>query len=455
MELLDPEAFMPEKIGAVHEGTIGWFWPGQVKPRSWKKEPERGYLKLADDNRLQLVLLDESDSFKDRHGSSALPRIITGATESGGVLLLDIVGRGSTRSFGGASASVLRYRARSLIVGVDIKEIRSANVHSIATHYFGISSWLGLSAVVENWQNHNGSNRLKSFTITADVQPEQSVMISGGRELVISAHWEVGGPEDRRTVLSPVSIACQSKSPKHLAYLRYPLLRIQDLISLAYDGFVAADDGRAVPHIDNELLLSTPSYWDSLLMATSNGDAVKDRDLPYFHCADIGGLAGLARWTSLCYRHLRAVRPIVERYRQGKASPPLRLMEVAAGIEYWVAAHRPSTQWARRMCPRRGHRCGYAWTLATHVGSPFAEWIGDVDTWAQEFWSTYNKLKHEPGYDVDERKCSLLAESALLLLAAALLNRVATNKTPSKRIFQGSAHRTWQLREALQKVLGT
>lgn len=447
---------MNDKIESIQRGTIGWFWTGYKRLPSLKRSPDQGYVRLGNDNRIHLTLLNETDikSLAENVTDPEIPRIVLGATEHGGLILLDLRGYRSELRYGGSSASVMHYYGQSIVAGVNLRKIRSNRLKSISAHFFGTSHWFDVRPVDEKLSLHPNSNLIKSYSISVDHDPGQTETISEGREIVIARTWLTTGPADRRTVHAPISISCRSRSPKDLFHLRRPLLYIQDLISLAYGGLVVADGGRAEPDSIEEHS-SMPRFWDGLLMsATPNAALAKDTGFPLFHCSDIGGLSGLRRWIKLYDSHARAVHPVVGHYRTGHVFPPLRLLEVASGIEYWVAIHRRSTKWAHTICSKckKGNRlCGYAWTLASHVGQDFGDWVGDPHRWACEFWSTYNRLKHEPSYSIDPYEVSLLAESGSLLLAAALLNRISRSKTPSKLIF--TRGRYWALRGELREML--
>jgi hypothetical protein len=161
---------MADNVKLVHDGTIGFFWPGASRARSLRRAPERGYVRRGDDGMLHLAVLDESNLWHtevDPH----LPSLITGMTEAGGIVLLDIAGAGRTTRFGGSAASAKRYRARTLVAGVDVDRIRSGRVGSMSAHFFGISSWFGLTTVEEGQEFHPESDLLKSYTITVDSSP--------------------------------------------------------------------------------------------------------------------------------------------------------------------------------------------------------------------------------------------------------------------------------------------
>ncbi|MFI2666768.1 hypothetical protein [Micromonospora carbonacea] len=441
-----------EKVAAVLGGSIGWFWPADIKPRDISEDPERGYLRLLPTNLVELTSLDENP-FEDRN-SSALrrPRLITGATENGGVLILNITGRGTKTTIGGSTASVRSYRAQSVLVGLAIDRVRSEKLTSISAHFFGLSSWLGVSAVSEK-RHISERSRIKAFEVRVESPPEQVVKIGGGREVAISAYWNATGSEDRRTIFAPGQIECRSARPKTLRELREPILRIQDLMSWCFDGFIRSESGLAEPDLSEEPD-AFPKLWDKHLMTVPGAVAeARNKDFPILRLSDIGGIRALGRWLNLCDKHLRAVRPLIEPFRQGKASPPLRMLEVASAMEYWVATHKRTTQWAKVKCRLPKHNgCGYAWTLANHVGGTFSQWVGDRDAWAHSFWETYNKLKHEPGYVVDEYKLNVLADTGALLLAADVLSRVAGNKAPARSLFADTSH-TWQLQRQVQQLL--
>jgi hypothetical protein len=443
-------------LDSILSGTIGHFWPGVERPRSVRRQPERGYLQRAARDEIELTSLDDNGSALavETHRGRQLPKLVTGATEHGGVLLLEIFGHGSQSRFGGSSASVRHLRARAIVADVSIGQVRSSRLFSVSGHFYGASDWFGVTTSTEK-TSFNKKGRLDSYSIHVQAGAAQALTISLGRELVVAPHWSTSGSRDRRTVLAPIEVTCRSSRPKTLWQLCEPILRIQDLISYCFDGFFVADSALAVPDVANaQDLPRRPNLWYSQLMEVPQRvDPPKGKGFPRLRLTELGGFAALRRWLTLCSKHLRAVRPLIEPYRLGKASPPLRMIEVAAAMEYWVAAHKRTSQWAKAKCSRPRHNgCGYAWTLANYVGKPFADWVGDVDKWTHVFWETYNKLKHAPGYSPDDVDLWLLAESGELLLAACLLDRVALTKVPTRSIF-GEAHHTWNLREQVRDLL--
>ncbi|MDP9458771.1 MAG: hypothetical protein M3Q22_00500 [Actinomycetota bacterium] len=124
-----------------------------------------------------------------------------------------------------------------------------------------------------------------------------------------------------------------------------------------------------------------------------------------------------------------------------------RLLELAAGIEYWVALHRRTTKWAAKRSDIESHAHG----LALHIGKPFRDWVGDPAEWARRFWDTYNVLKHRPNETYDAYETSLLAESGAVLLQCALLNRAGGSRRPAQVICQ--SHRYYEVGRQTSELL--
>jgi hypothetical protein len=125
-----------------------------------------------------------------------------------------------------------------------------------------------------------------------------------------------------------------------------------------------------------------------------------------------------------------------------------QLLEIATAIEYWVALHRRTTQWANNTTKRGAH----ALALARHVGKSFADLVGDPAAWGERFWPTYILLKHEPNAEYDAYEVSLLAQTGTILLQSALLNRVAGTSAPARAIC--TSHRHHVTGERTRDLLG-
>jgi hypothetical protein len=160
--------------------------------------------------------------------------------------------------------------------------------------------------------------------------------------------------------------------------------------------------------------------------------------VPLFHLSDIGGVDGLARWVRLAEKHERLAVSVASVYRYGGAGPESALLDVAASIEYWVKVNRQAA-WSKSgvTIDLNGRkRMLHSLALAKKVGSAFFSWIGDAEAWSKDFDFHYNSLKHSPNYAADPYVLTELARVGRLLLLAALLDRVAGSKQPSRAIFR-------------------
>jgi hypothetical protein len=172
-------------------------------------------------------------------------------------------------------------------------------------------------------------------------------------------------------------------------------------------------------------------------------------DAPLFTLSDIGGPAGLRRWLKLRDQFPDAAIVVAAGHRQGGSRQPGRLLEVAAAIEFYVNMSRKTgAEWAKRAAAP-----SHAEALSKRVGAPFEALVGDHRKWANRFRDTYNGVKHDPSFLRDPEELRLLAWSGQVLLLAALLDRAASTKTPSRRIL--GDYRLEGGSERLRAMLGT
>lgn len=120
-------------------------------------------------------------------------------------------------------------------------------------------------------------------------------------------------------------------------------------------------------------------------------------------------------------------------------------MEIAAGIEYWTAAHARTTKWAKVKPQSKA--------VAQRIGKPFNAWVGDSAKWSDIFWGEYNALKHQPNHIVDHRKIHYLGESAAVLLTCTLLKRVTGSKVIAERILD--SHRLNSAGSEIREIVAT
>lgn len=410
-------------------GQIAYFYPAAELPLAESVEPDRGFVRI-DGPWCVVDVLDEHGPFSSR--PREVPRDIVALTPTDSLILHEVVANGG-RTTSGYRASSLSYRSRT-ILGATLHGVRSMDPMELVAKFHGISRWAGLSALEERQTIE--SSRWREVTVTVrseDVTKVES--LTRRRELTLSPDWSVSGPEDRREVSAPVAFGCRSDRPQEVWSLLQPLIAVQSLISLAYGGFVAASSGAAgLSYMESERSPSTPWLWSGALMTAAPGARKPDQNaFPLFDLATLGGLAGLRRWIDWTVNRPRVINPLIWRYRMGPASAPVSLMEIAAGIEYFVKISRPAA-WAATSGKAR-----WPEQLARRVGESFLTWIGDVDRWAPMFWETYNQFKHgtETTLDHDDPAVWLLAESGRFLLAGAVADRIALTKAPSRMMFAG------------------
>jgi hypothetical protein len=137
-------------------------------------------------------------------------------------------------------------------------------------------------------------------------------------------------------------------------------------------------------------------------------------EIPLFYIADIGGLAGVKSWLELCESHPRLVRPILTPYHVGRPFAEQLLIESGTAIDYWRGVNARTMPWANESLQPLA--------VARSLGQPFAEWVGDVEQWAELFWNNYNGLKHYiPNYQFDARTVHILALSGITAIACVAL----------------------------------
>jgi hypothetical protein len=357
----------------------------------------------------------------------------------------DVFGKGQVTSIGGSRASTQRFKAQTIVVHPSMIEVESTLVTSASAYFLGnaLLAWADFDTF-EQEVTFDAANHVIGAAIHLKPTPDLQVSLSPSTDFRLSGHWSFRDDEDLRHVVeTALEVEVKSRRPTPFRRLLGPLLRCQDLLSLAFLGFVRADAGRATcigleerGHLWNALLMPDPVP-PQLQIAALNAR-------PSFHLSHLGGVEALARWVRLSERHPRAVSPVVNRFRRGPTNDEIRLLELAAAIEYWVAAHRRRGAWTRR-------GANFAEALGHHVGSAFTAWVGDVRKWAEKLWFYYNSLKHDPSYVPDPFAVRTLQESAGLALMSELLNRVAGNKKPARRIF--SDYRNQQVKSWVHEVL--
>lgn len=368
--------------------------------------------------------------------------MIAAVLSTGGGLLHHIVRTGSATRLGTAASSST-FHGRTYIGGVGLDAITSTYPLGLVAHFPRVAAWGGQDTIDQDYEASD-DGRMTSVILRLPFIDDQCVVLSDGRELTLRSDWHLTGPSHHRAVVTRLAVGCTSDTPQPVEALLRPLVAAQDLLSLAHDEPIVASTGSATMDYRNDGHPRASSWlWSASLMERHPAFAADEEEpLPLFSLDAVGGIEGVGRWVALSERHPRATSPTVRRYRQGHLSPSVALMEVAAGIEYWVRANEKEP-WAGKT---------FAQDLADYVGSPFARWVGgDPARWGAKFWDTYNAVKHRPADDRPPMIVGRFAESGRWLLAAGLLCHIAETNRPAEQIFDGGL--LTQLGRRLREVM--
>lgn len=439
---------------AVLSGSVGFFWPqDDLKTDLSDAVIERGYVQQADDTFVELTALDEAEVLPGiSMKGPARPLAIFGSTEKTGILLPELMSTRRTGHWGGAKASVRRYRARALLTDVDVWSAKSHHLTSASLTFAEGLDFAGLSALHTDLTHDPVTHVLTEAKFTL----KSAAALSGGRyrgfEVTLEPDWTTSKSGAVTNLTTGLAITLTAKKPQPFGDFRHLLLGIQDLINLAYDRFVPAQSGRAVVDgADPDRNRSRMWIHDTMIEPSHRQGIVSTPDSrPMFWLADIGGTAGLRRWLTLRDRFPDVAQVISSGHRYGGSRQPSRLLEVSAAIEFYVAANRKAgAAWAKKS--KKAPTPADA--LAQRVGKPFVDMVGDSAVWADRLQTTYNAVKHDPSFARDPEELRLLSWSAQVLLLSALLDRAALTKTPSRRII--TDYRLEGGQKALRTLLGT
>ncbi|MCH7670059.1 MAG: hypothetical protein IIC71_12810 [Acidobacteria bacterium] len=430
-----------DRLSEILEGGLGFFWPvvSGSFPDLETDEPRSGYIR-RDDDAVSVVLLveDASEAFETPEAIG-----LVGYTQHGGVLIPDVYRTGTTMSFGGGRASVHRYVAHSVLGDIKPLDATCLDLDSVSMDVNGNSllQWGGFEAVDQS-ATTDEHNRVQELQIKLKNTPDLTVPLNASTTLRLAAHWSTSQDSQRSLSIEMGLRVSIMRTGSSSFDLLTRLRQVQDLLGLAYDGHIVIDHMQAgSPGQEHGAPM-----WSGALMSDSPPALAADRGKPpMFSLFDVGGAVGVRRWMKLYDRFPRSVAPVSNYIRYGSPSPEVRLLEVAAAIEQWVATHRRSTQWASR-------GINVAAALAQHVGVAFTDWAGPADLWATQFWDSYNDLKHLRGAGPSHREAFLAAETGYRLLVAALLDRVAGSKQPSRQML--SDYRLREIGKAMRDELG-
>jgi hypothetical protein len=441
---------MDKRLSEILAGGLGHFWvlEGSSVGELDDENARSGFIRRVGDAVEVHTLSSLPAEATLLAREEEIPQGVIAVTEHSGAMLLDVSGTSSSYNIGGSRASVTRFKGATLIVHPRMLDAKSTRLYSVSGHFqgHGLLSWADFNAIERSFTT-DSLNRLQSAQINLKPTTVRKINLTPTTELHLDAHWEFADDADlQHVVRTSLEIMLVSRHPVEFRSLLLSLFRCQELLSIAFGGLLRVQGGRAVLEGTD-----TRGYlWNAQLMPESppHGVPIASANArPLFHLNDIKGLDGVARWVRLCKKHPRAVSPIVNRYRLGPSSDAVRLLEIASAIEFWVARHRRTSEWARS-------GGNFAEALAIHVGKPFDDWCGDTKKWARKFWAHYNGLKHHIAtFDPDPLAVKALQESGYLVLVADLLNRIGQSKKPAGQIF--GSHQYDDLKRWVHDVLGT
>ncbi|MEU1293004.1 HEPN domain-containing protein [Streptomyces sp. NPDC005840] len=441
---------MDKQLEALMSGVVGFFWP-ITEERGFDPEPERGFASAGSSRKLEIQTLNENPraSLASREKNSR-PSAIVSLFPEGSAVFLNVSGRRETSNFGGRRASVYRYSARTVISGYPVEHLSEGRadirVRELRAHFPGISHWAGLR--VSSIDRERKSNDRLGAAILRLQSPDDVVADLGSLTLVIGGHWEIKNEDDRSSVYSPVSIGVKAKRARDITELLTVLLRVQNLVNVAYDTFVHVDGGIAVLGAEGEPD-PFPRFWNDSLMEgpTGRGPGKGKRGAPLFDLADLKGAQGVSRWVRLHDTFPSAFEAVAGPYRFGGMTWHSYLRETAIGMERLIAASR------RKGRPGWTAEKLHSYALARRIGAPFEEFVGDAKVWADLFWAAYNGGKHQADYEPESRDVATLGLSGNLLLTAYLLHRCGMPKSRLARMFQDRV--SWQLRDRVRALVAS
>lgn len=445
---------MADHMRETMDGTLGHFWTEPDDIYNLDKSSD-GYVRLVDNSLFQVETL-RTREFRSEFGKNRerLPRpeAIYGLTASTRSMFFDIAGVGQSNVMG-QRASTQTVRTRGVVVDVPFAVLEDSDFTEVEVWIPEVTQWSGLSGVSERVQHFNDDRPKKYTASTVDVETLE-IELRRGLKLTLDTTWSVQGPDDKRVLSTPLVIGTVSNKPRSWREHLPALIAVQDLINLAYEGFVPAEHGTVEFKCrEDGHPRTTPQMWNSRLMTVPQGRSKPPMTkVPMFFLPTIGGVRGVRNWIRLDHTYPRATGPITTEYRFGASGVETRLIEIALGLEYWTKIHRQlGREWAK---PRKRTKKSYEtlpMSIGRHVGPPFAEFVGNLDKWSDAFWETYNNLKHAPNFEYDPYEVELLGDSGALLLLGALLNRAAGNKIPMKVIC--NSHRTHMIGYNIRKLL--
>jgi hypothetical protein len=236
------------------EGTLGHFWTDLNDVYELDKSHD-GYVRLVDGSLFHIDSLrtqryiDEFGTNRERVPTSAVVYGMTGTTPS---MFFDLAGVSQSNVMG-QRASTQNTRMRGLVTRVPLDDIEEGRFTTVEMTIPEVTRWSGLIGVSEKVDRADDTGRAKSWEAkTRDVKPLE-IKLHRNRKVVLSTTWSVEGPTDKRILSTPLEIGSISDRPLPWHEHVQALMAVQDLINLAYEGFVPAE--KAAVHFKGTVTL--------------------------------------------------------------------------------------------------------------------------------------------------------------------------------------------------------
>jgi hypothetical protein len=414
----------------LREGLLGRFWVIDGKPKGHLDESAAvsGSVHLLGNEIQAKTLLPVGTPVT---GPYEIPqdRWLVGITDAGMIMMPTVSGELGHFSFFGERAAVRTFRGPAVIAGI-ISQPFGPRITRLSM-LLPYPDWAGLDPMSRQ-PLLDAQQRL----VGMDIQLRGKGPLNGGRsndsiDIELQGTWSATDDESvQQTGIRPLlEVISTSARPRDLRQHIDVASRIQDLVSLAYDRYLAAHSARvtvegAVPEA------AGPRLWHAELARYGLEPTRRKEIHPLFRLGDLGGSTALHRWIRLTRQYPDAADAIRVQNRAG-FTLNARLVQLGAAIEHYVGQNTAESR--RKGSPVQWTKQGptFASALARRAGKSFAKFINDPDKWGELFGNAYRVAKH-PGTprETDER-LRFFNASAQVLLVCILLDRAAGSRQPS------------------------
>jgi hypothetical protein len=263
---------MADPVRETMAGALGYFWT-DLNDVFKLDRASHGYVRLVDDELFHVGTLRTLEFVREiGRNQDRLPRPVAmyGMTESTRAIFFDMAGVSRSNVLG-QQASTQTVRTRGVVVNVPFAVLENPDFKEVKVWIPEVTLWSGLQGASETVEFYD-DERQKGYTAsTVHVEPLE-IQIRRGLKLTLGTTWSVEGPDDRRVLSTPLVFGTTSATPRTWQQHVVPLIAVQDLINLAYEGFVAAGHGTVQFQCkDDGQPRQTPQMWNSRLMAVSRG----------------------------------------------------------------------------------------------------------------------------------------------------------------------------------------